>query len=265
MPTFMPAPGWPAIPAGWLPEQSWNPPAAWPPAPPGWAFYRGAQGEPVAPPPGHWQPPAPLAAPQFNAPPVLSAPAPAPKRRGRWVAGLIAGGVALVLVGGAVILLLSKGGPELTVSQFNPYGSATTVGTAPNLGMRPTSTDWNLDPDSKFMQVPACRKQAEFHDAHMVSVFATSDSFHSVALMDTRANMDTWVGIIRACTTAGLATGLLSEDQVDGETDGVKWSYMPMRLSLYYGNVAANITVIDCAKEVPGAVKAFKQQVEALR
>lgn len=35
---FNPAPGWPAPPADWVPDEAWRPPADWPPAPPGWRF-----------------------------------------------------------------------------------------------------------------------------------------------------------------------------------------------------------------------------------
>ncbi|HTW00854.1 MAG TPA: HNH endonuclease signature motif containing protein [Streptosporangiaceae bacterium] len=36
---FNPAPGWPAPPAGWVPDPGWRPQQSWPAAPPGWQFW----------------------------------------------------------------------------------------------------------------------------------------------------------------------------------------------------------------------------------
>lgn len=36
---FNPPPGWPAVPAGWIPPAGWTPPSSWPAPPPGWTWY----------------------------------------------------------------------------------------------------------------------------------------------------------------------------------------------------------------------------------
>ncbi len=106
--TFVPAPGWPQPPAGWIPQTDWQPPEHWPSAPPDWVFYRGAYGEPVTPPPGMWLSTSDIAAPGLSTQSELRLPPPPAPAMKQSADRLRVWGIALVLTG-ALIVLVSWG------------------------------------------------------------------------------------------------------------------------------------------------------------
>ncbi len=116
---FVTPPGWPPPKQGWIPPAAWSPPAGWPKAPAGWQFYSGEYGEPVAAPPGAWDPsgwvtpslpppPPPYATPQQIEPAAAG---------GSWTArdvrlvllfGLVGGLVSCLVIAGWIRLLNSS-------------------------------------------------------------------------------------------------------------------------------------------------------------
>ncbi|GAB2582715.1 hypothetical protein [Microlunatus antarcticus] len=112
---FVPPPGWPPAPPGWVPPPGWQPDPAWPPAPVGWRFWQET---------------------------------PAARRRvGRpgpaLVSAFVAGGVLLVLALGFGVLLLSAP-PQVRAPAPGPTSTAapqtTTVAGWVRLDDRATAT-----------------------------------------------------------------------------------------------------------------------------
>ena len=79
---FNPPPGWPPVPAGWVPPASWSPPVDWPPVPEGWVLWLQAEASPkvedALPPAAHE--PAPTLAHASDIDKVLTATEPQPER-----------------------------------------------------------------------------------------------------------------------------------------------------------------------------------------
>lgn len=115
MTTFNPPPGWPAPPAGFVPDEGWQPDPHWPAAPPQWSFWVDDAGKTTSPPPGAWPGPD---APRSPLPTgtATAAPEVAPRRRRKWLVPLIAAVVVLALTAAAAaVFLASRAEPQLTV------------------------------------------------------------------------------------------------------------------------------------------------------
>jgi len=126
---FMPPPGWPPIPSGWLPESDWSPAPDWPAAPAGWQFYKGSYGEPVDPPPGRWGPTSsdipdgekPEMAPREPTEvPIRPQGERRLNRRALWIAAVTLGAVALV---GAAIAITRGATPLVGPASNTASGS----------------------------------------------------------------------------------------------------------------------------------------------